>query len=244
MGSTTTLAGRSLRWLIIAIGALLAATLLVLQTPGTARADAPDEPGGDQEQTAFYFAGVITYKDEPLPDIKVSVERAGFSADTLTGADGRWRLYVPEKDAYTFEVDESTLPEGVIVEDNPRGGRVRPHRLGDHQQLPRARRANPDELPRSGARSAHERLELRPAARTGRDRRLAHLRHDRPDELRARRDDHLRRHRRPRVRRVVRLADVDRHPRSSSCWEAFSGWVLDAGCGNPFGARVSGSCSS
>ncbi|HYJ51321.1 MAG TPA: branched-chain amino acid ABC transporter permease [Microbacterium sp.] len=120
MGSTTTLAGRSLRWLIIAIGALLAATLLVLQTPGTARADAPDEPGGDQEQTAFYFAGVITYKDEPLPDIKVSVERAGFSADTLTGEDGRWRLYVPEKDAYTFEVDESTLPEGVIVEDNPR----------------------------------------------------------------------------------------------------------------------------
>ena len=41
-----------------------------------------DEPGGDQEQTAFYFAGVITYKDEPLPDVKVSVERAGFSAKT------------------------------------------------------------------------------------------------------------------------------------------------------------------
>ncbi|MCR2764159.1 branched-chain amino acid ABC transporter permease [Microbacterium sp. zg.B48] len=120
MGSTTTLAGRSLKWLIIAIGTLLAATLLVLQTPGAARADAPDEPGGDQEQTSFYFAGTITNKDEPLADVRVSVEGNGFDAETLTGADGRWRLYVPEKDTYSLEVDESTLPDGVIVENNPR----------------------------------------------------------------------------------------------------------------------------
>ncbi|GAA3204062.1 branched-chain amino acid ABC transporter permease [Microbacterium terregens] len=120
MGSTTTLAGRTLKWLIIAIGTLLAATLLVLQAPGAAHADAPDEPGGDQEKTSFYFAGTITNKDEPLPDVRVSVEGNGFEAETLTGADGRWRLYVPEKDTYSLEVDESTLPEGVIVEDNPR----------------------------------------------------------------------------------------------------------------------------
>jgi branched-chain amino acid transport system permease protein len=120
VGSTTTLAGRSLKWLIIAIGTLLAATLLVLQAPGAAHADAPDEPGGDQEKTSFYFAGTITNKDEPLPDVRVSVEGNGFEAETLTGADGRWRLYVPEKDTYSLEVDESTLPEGVIVEDNPR----------------------------------------------------------------------------------------------------------------------------
>ncbi len=120
MGSTTTLAGRSLKWLIIAIGTLLAATLLILHTPGAAHAAAPDEPGGDQEQTSFYFAGVITYKDEPVPDVRVTVEGNGFEAETLTGADGRWRLYLPEKDTYTLEVDESTLPEGVIVEDNPR----------------------------------------------------------------------------------------------------------------------------
>jgi len=120
VGSTTTLAGRSLKWLIIAIGTLLAATLLVLQAPGAAHAEAPDEPGGDQEKTSFYFAGTITNKDEPLPDVRVSVEGNGFEAETLTGADGRWRLYVPEKDTYSLEVDESTLPEGVIVEDNPR----------------------------------------------------------------------------------------------------------------------------
>ena len=120
MGSTTTLAGRTLKWLIIAIGTLLAATLLVLQAPGAAHAEAPDEPGGDQEKTSFYFAGTITNKDEPLPDVRVSVEGNGFEAETLTGADGRWRLYVPEKDTYSLEVDESTLPEGVIVEDNPR----------------------------------------------------------------------------------------------------------------------------
>ncbi|GAA1983042.1 branched-chain amino acid ABC transporter permease [Microbacterium pumilum] len=120
MGSTTTHEWRSLRWLIIVIGTLLAATLLVLQTPATASAAAPDEPGADQEQTAFYFAGVITYKDEPVPDVRVTVQGNGFEAETLTGADGRWKLYVPEKDTYTIEVDESTLPEGVIVEDNPK----------------------------------------------------------------------------------------------------------------------------
>ncbi|WP_249353799.1 branched-chain amino acid ABC transporter permease [Microbacterium sp. 2FI] len=120
MGSTTTFAKRSLRWLIIAVGTLLAATLLTLQAPLGAHAAAPDEPGGDQEPTGFYFAGVITYQDEPLPDIQVTVEGNGFEAETLTGADGRWRLYVPEKDTYTLEVVESTLPDGVIVEDNPR----------------------------------------------------------------------------------------------------------------------------
>ena len=150
MGSTTTLAGRSLRWLIIAIGALLAATLLVLQTPGTARADAPDEPGGDQEQTAFYFAGVITYKDEPLPDVKVSVEGAGFEAETSLAPTGAGGFTFRRRTTYTFEVDESTLPEGVIVEDNPRevefgltGSVIINSFLG-------ARRANTDELPRSG----------------------------------------------------------------------------------------------
>ena len=122
MGPRTETAKRSSRWLVILAGALMAAALLLFASPVGAYAAtaAPDEPGGDQEQTAFYFAGVITYKDQPVPDVKVSVERAGFSADTLTGADGRWKLYVPEKDAYTFEVDESTLPKGVIVDDNPR----------------------------------------------------------------------------------------------------------------------------
>nr|WP_314844863.1 branched-chain amino acid ABC transporter permease [uncultured Microbacterium sp.] len=81
-----------------------------------AHAAAPDTPGGDQEQTDFYFSGVITLDDAPVPDVTVAIEGKGFDAETITDADGRWRLYVPEKEAYTLTVDESTLPKGVIVD--------------------------------------------------------------------------------------------------------------------------------
>src|SRR5690606_13411354 len=39
-----------------------------------------------------------------------------FDAETVTDADGKWRLYVPEKDEYVLTVDESSLPDGVIVD--------------------------------------------------------------------------------------------------------------------------------
>ncbi|MET0976333.1 MAG: branched-chain amino acid ABC transporter permease [Leifsonia sp.] len=93
--------------------------MMFLSTPG-AYASAPDTPGGDQEETDFYFGGIITFEDEPVPDATVTVSGGGFEAETITDAEGRWRLYVPEKDVYTLEVVEDTLPEGVIVEgENP-----------------------------------------------------------------------------------------------------------------------------
>lgn len=93
--------------------------MMFLSTPG-AYASAPDTPGGDQEETDFYFGGIITFEDEPVPDATVTVSGDGFEAETITDAEGRWRLYVPEKEVYTLEVVEDTLPEGVIVEgENP-----------------------------------------------------------------------------------------------------------------------------
>ena len=72
----------------------------------------------------------------------MTVEGGGFEAETVTDADGRWRLYVPEKDDYTLEVDETTLPEGVIVEgDNPQEVEFGLTGSEDHQLLPRRRRA-------------------------------------------------------------------------------------------------------
>lgn len=95
----------------------MTAALLLFASPLAANAaTAPDVPGGDQEKTAFYFAGVITFDDEPVPDVVVAVEGGGFEATTVTDADGKWRLYLPEKAEYTLTVDESTLPDGVIVE--------------------------------------------------------------------------------------------------------------------------------
>lgn len=115
MSPTTVTARRPLRWFVLALGALLAATLLLLSSPGAAFA-APDTPGGDQEPTDFYFGGVITFDDQPVPDVTVSVSGGGFEAETVTDAGGKWRLYVAEKTTYTLVVDEDTLPDGVIVD--------------------------------------------------------------------------------------------------------------------------------
>lgn len=98
------------------LAVMLAAALLALTGTGTAFAAAPDTPGSDQEQTDFYFGGVITFEDKPVADVTVAVSGGGFEAETVTDADGRWRLYVPEKAEFELTVDESTLPDGVIVE--------------------------------------------------------------------------------------------------------------------------------
>lgn len=115
MSPTALRVRRAQPWLVVLIGTLLAAAMVFLSTPG-AFAAAPDTPGGDQEATDFYFGGVITFEEKPVPDVTVSVSGGGFEAETVTNADGQWRLYVPEKDTYELTVDESTLPEGVIVD--------------------------------------------------------------------------------------------------------------------------------
>jgi len=106
------------RWLVLILGALLASLLLIVGgAAGAAHAaGAPDTPGGDQEKTDYYFGGVITFDDKPVPDVGMSVTGGGFEAKTVTDAEGKWRLYVPDKNTYTLVVDEATLPAGVIVD--------------------------------------------------------------------------------------------------------------------------------
>ncbi|WP_396653071.1 ABC transporter permease subunit [Microbacterium resistens] len=94
--------------MVALVCALLAAVVLVLQAPAAALAD-------DQEKTDFYFAGIISHDDKPIEGVVVAIEGNGFKAETETDAEGKWRLYVPEKATYTLTVDESTLPKGVIV---------------------------------------------------------------------------------------------------------------------------------
>jgi neutral amino acid transport system permease protein len=118
VGPATVTTRSDRRWVIVLFGLLMAAAMVFLSAPGgaNAAAAAPDTPGGDQEQTDYYFGGIITFEDEPVPDVVVAIEGNGFEAETVTNAEGRWRLYVPEKETYTLTVDESSLPEGVIVE--------------------------------------------------------------------------------------------------------------------------------
>ncbi|WP_425561724.1 ABC transporter permease subunit [Microbacterium luteolum] len=91
----------------------MALTAFLVLPPSSASAETTDD---DQEVTDFYFAGVITFDDEPVEGVVMEIEGNGFKGETETDADGKWRLYVPEKDKYTLTVDEKTLPDGVIVD--------------------------------------------------------------------------------------------------------------------------------
>ena len=115
MSPTTSRVRRVQPWLIAVLGALIAGAMVFLCAPG-AFAAAPDTPGADQEETDFYFGGIITFDDQPVPDVTVAIEGNGFDAETITDAEGKWRLYVPEKEEYTLVVDENSLPDGVIVD--------------------------------------------------------------------------------------------------------------------------------
>ncbi|KQZ86031.1 branched-chain amino acid ABC transporter permease [Microbacterium sp. Root166] len=118
MGPTTVTARSYARWVVVLIGVLMAAAMVLLASPtgAHASAEAPDTPGGDQEQTGFYFGGVITFDGEPVEGVTMTIEGNGFEAETVTNAEGKWRLYVPEKEEYVLTVDEDTLPDGVIVD--------------------------------------------------------------------------------------------------------------------------------
>jgi neutral amino acid transport system permease protein len=101
------------RWVIPLLASLLALAFLWLQPPASASAEETDD---GQEITDFYFAGVITFDDQPVEGVVMTIEGKGFEGETETDAEGKWRLYVPEKEKYTLTVDEDTLPDGVIVD--------------------------------------------------------------------------------------------------------------------------------
>jgi neutral amino acid transport system permease protein len=112
VGSTTIAVHRK-PWLVAFIGVLLALGAILMQPPLAASAETTDD---GQEVTDFYFGGVITNDDQPVDGVELSISGNGFEGETETDAEGKWRLYVPEKETYTITVNEETLPDGVIVD--------------------------------------------------------------------------------------------------------------------------------
>jgi neutral amino acid transport system permease protein len=113
VGPTTIVVQRKRPWVVALLAILMALTAFVFLPPSSASAETTDD---GQEVTEFYLAGVVTFDDQPVEGVVMSIDGKGFKGETETDAEGKWRLSVPEKAKYTLTVDESTLPDGVIVD--------------------------------------------------------------------------------------------------------------------------------
>lgn len=113
MGPTTIAVQRKRPWMVAFLGILMALTAFLFVPPSPASAETTDD---GQKVTEFYFAGVVTFDDQPVEGVVMSIDGKGFKGETETDAEGKWRLYVPEKAKYTLTVDEASLPDGVIVD--------------------------------------------------------------------------------------------------------------------------------
>ena len=117
MEPTQTVARRSRgRWLIL-FGILLSALTLSGIAASPAMAVTGSTATEAEEEFEYFFVGNVTFDEEPLEGVSISVEGGGFEAETETDAEGRWTIGVPEKGEYELTLDEDTLPEGVVVED-------------------------------------------------------------------------------------------------------------------------------
>jgi neutral amino acid transport system permease protein len=117
-----------LRRFAVLLSAALAALVLMLSVGGSAAwAD------GDQG-----FKGTLENKDandEPVPDVEISVQSEdGTEAGRATSdADGKWEILLDEPGEYQVVLDESTLPDDLVVKnERPKltvdldAGQVRP----------------------------------------------------------------------------------------------------------------------
>lgn len=96
----------------VAVGLLLTFVSLAFALFGGMSSAHADEVGAEYD---YAFSGNVQYQDKPVEGVKISVSGNGYTAETVTDAEGKWKIGVPEKEKYTITMDESTLPDGVIV---------------------------------------------------------------------------------------------------------------------------------
>ena len=91
----------------------LAFGVLAIATPAQADIVNPEMP--------FKVSGNVQNEGKPVGGVTVTLTgAAGYTATVATDADGKFVAGVPAKEAdYTVTLDETTLPEGIAVIDNP-----------------------------------------------------------------------------------------------------------------------------
>lgn len=91
---------------------LMAFVVALVLGPLVATGAVADEVGTEFENS---IGGNVRIEGVPVQGVRVAVSGGGYAADTVTDAEGKWRIGVPEKAAYAVTLDESTLPEGIAV---------------------------------------------------------------------------------------------------------------------------------
>ena len=71
-----------------------------------------DEVG---EDLPYRIQGNVKNEGIALEGVRIVVSGAGYTAETVTDADGKWLIGVPEKGGYSVSLDQSTLPTGIAV---------------------------------------------------------------------------------------------------------------------------------
>lgn len=92
---------------------LLAPLLLLIGSPPASAVDTLCLPGPDKA----CIAGTLRTNDAVLPDVKLTVtDEAGNVQEVTTSESGKWNLQVDQEGKYVVKLDESTLPDGLVVD--------------------------------------------------------------------------------------------------------------------------------
>jgi branched-chain amino acid transport system permease protein len=67
------------------------------------------------EDFPYRVQGNVKNEGVALEGVRIVVSGGGYTAETVTDADGKWLIGVPEKAGYSVSLDQSTLPAGIAV---------------------------------------------------------------------------------------------------------------------------------
>ena len=67
------------------------------------------------EDLPYRVQGNVKNEGVALAGVRIVVSGGGYTAETVTDADGKWLIGVPEKAGYSVSLDQSTLPAGIAV---------------------------------------------------------------------------------------------------------------------------------
>nr|WP_251024098.1 branched-chain amino acid ABC transporter permease [Arthrobacter sp. ISL-65] len=106
-----------------AIASAVVALLLAAAPASQAGTPAPTPPPSNQQFQNSISGFLRDDARRPLEGVKITAKSGDFTGEATSGANGSWRIGVPNQGAWEIELDESTLPEGIKLAEgqaNPR----------------------------------------------------------------------------------------------------------------------------